>query len=209
MLSQRGRGLCSRAGLGLGSVGQWQERAPQRPGQCCGVGGGSREAPGELGPCGGKRTVWSSLTEQLKLQREMGRGVVCDRSPSGGSEVILGVVFTGTHHLLPTPTPPLGSGSPCSGQKWLLRSVAMGIKCGKESARMDTRHCFLSKEIASKNCIQIFIFGNMCLTVGFPCYLFPIFGCSWTGVVCGFQGWGAEGYGWGVSSHRPFLALPF
>lgn len=33
---------------------------------------------------------------------------------------------------------------------------------------MDTRHCFLSKEIASKNCIQIFIFWKYVSDCGLP-----------------------------------------
>ena len=33
---------------------------------------------------------------------------------------------------------------------------------------MDTRHCFLSKETVSKNCIQIFIFWKHVFDCGLP-----------------------------------------
>lgn len=38
---------------------------------------------------------------------------------------------------------------------------------------MDTRHCFLSKEIVSKNCIQIFIFWKYVFDCGLP--MLPIY----------------------------------
>lgn len=72
------------AGLGLGSVGSGR-RGSQRPGQCCVCRGWFQEAPGESGSMW--REEWTSVVVThrtiRKLQREMGRGVVCDRSPSG------------------------------------------------------------------------------------------------------------------------------
>lgn len=200
------------AGLGLGSVGSGR-RGSQRPGQCCVCRGWFQEAPGESGSMW--REEWTSVVVThrtiRKLQREMGRGVVCDRSPSGAPRSFWG--GGGLHwdspHLLPTPHPTTGVWVSCSGQKWLLRSVAMGINVGRNQPEWTPATVFFPKKLHPRIASRSLFFGNMCLTVGFPCYLFPIFGCSWTGVVCGFQGWGAGGPWVGVSSHRPFLALPF
>lgn len=210
-VSERGRGLCS----WLAWVsGPWAVAGEAHRGQgsvVC-VGGGSRKHQENQGPCGGKSgLVWSSLTEQSGSCRERWEGVWFAtvhhqglRGHSGG-----GGLHWDSPHLLPTPHPTTGVWVSCSGQKWLLRSVAMGINVGRNQPEWTPATVFFPKKLHPRIASRSLFFGNMCLTVGFPCYLFPIFGCSWTGVVCGFQGWGAGGPWVGVSSHRPFLALPF
>lgn len=117
------------AGLGLGSVGSGR-RGSQRPGQCCVCRGWFQEAPGESGSMW--REEWTSVVVThrtiRKLQREMGRGVVCDRSPSGAPRSFWGgVVFTGTHHTCcPPPTPPLGSGSHVQARNGYLGLLLWG-----------------------------------------------------------------------------------
>lgn len=111
-----------------------------------------------------------------KMQREDRKG--CDLQPVTirGPEVILGwVVFTGTHHTCYPPQPrPHRWGL---GLMFRLEMVTWvccyGNKCGKKSTRMDTRHCFLSKETVSKNCIQIFIFWKHVFDCGLP--MLPVY----------------------------------
>lgn len=104
--------------------------------------------------------------------------MICNRSPSGaprsfwGGWSSPGLTTLVTH---PSPAPTAGVWVSCSGWKWLLGSVAMGINVGRNQLEWTPVTVFFPKKLYPRIASKSLFFGNMCLTVGFPCYLFTSF----------------------------------